>query len=166
MFGTEYGLVNFLLENLGLGQVAWFNSSTGVRVIIALMIAWRYLGYNAIIYLSGLQRIPKDLYEAANLDGATMFQSFTKITLPMLRSIILFTVMMSTIGGFQIFTEPQVLAGNQSPYPGSETIVLYMFREGFVYQNYGYAASVSWVLFVIIGFISVLNWKIFNKSDD
>ncbi|BBI32936.1 carbohydrate ABC transporter permease [Cohnella abietis] len=166
MFGNEYGLINFFLEKLGLDKIAWFNSSTGVRVVIALMIAWRYLGYNAIIYLSGLQRIPKDLYEAANLDGATMFQTFTKITLPMLRSIILFSVMMSTIGGFQIFTEPQVLAGNQSPYPGSETIVLYMFREGFVYQNYGYAAAVSWVLFVIIGLISVLNWKLFNKSDD
>ncbi|TFE30611.1 carbohydrate ABC transporter permease [Cohnella luojiensis] len=166
MFGNEYGLINFFLEKLGLDKVAWFNTSAGVRVVIAVMIAWRYLGYNAIIYLSGLQRIPKDLYEAADLDGATMFQTFTKITIPMLRPIILFTVMMSTIGGFQIFTEPQVLAGNQAPYPGSETIVLYMFREGFVYQNYGYAAAVSWVLFVIIGLISVLNWKVFNKSDD
>lgn len=166
MFGNEYGLINFFLETLGLDKVAWFNSSAGVRFVIAVMIGWRYLGYNAVIYLSGLQRIPKDLYEAAHLDGATMFQTFTKITLPMLRSIILFSVMMSTIGGFQIFTEPQVLAGNQAPYPGSETIVFYMFREGFVYQNYGYAASVSWVLFVIIGIISLLNWKIFNKSED
>lgn len=166
MFGNEYGLINYLLQKLGLDKIAWFNSSTGVRVVIAAMIAWRYLGYNAIIYLSGLQRIPKDLYEAAELDGATTFQTFRKITIPMLRPIILFSVMMSTIGGFQIFTEPQVLAGNKAPYPGSDTIVLYMFREGFVYQNYGYAAAVSWVLFVIIGLISLLNWKLFNRSDD
>lgn len=166
MFGNEYGLVNFVLESIGLDRIAWLNTSTGSRVVIAAMIAWRYLGYNAIIYLSGLQRIPKDLYEAAELDGATLAQTFAKITIPMLRPIILFTVMMSTIGGFQIFTEPQVLAGNKMPYPGTETIVLYMFREGFVYQNYGYAAAVSWVLFVIIGLISVLNWKVFNKSDD
>ncbi|MCM3749809.1 sugar ABC transporter permease [Paenibacillus pasadenensis] len=166
MFGNEYGLINYFLVQLGLDKVAWLNSSTGVRVVIAAMISWRYLGYNAIIFLSGLQRIPKDLYEAAELDGATTAQTFFKITLPMLRPIILFTVMMSTIGGFQIFTEPQVLAGNQSPYPGSETIVLYMFREGFVYQNYGYAAAVSWVLFFIIGLISILNWKVFNKSED
>ncbi|MFC5647880.1 carbohydrate ABC transporter permease [Paenibacillus solisilvae] len=166
MFGNEYGLINYFLEKLGLDKIAWFNSSAGVRVVIAAMIGWRYMGYNAVIFLSGLQRIPKDLYEAANLDGATTFQTFTKITIPMLRPIILFSVMMSTIGGFQIFTEPQVLAGNQSPYPGSDTIVLYMFREGFIYQNYGYAAAVSWVLFIIIGIISVLNWKLFNRSDD
>ncbi|WP_051235810.1 carbohydrate ABC transporter permease [Paenibacillus pinihumi] len=167
LFGNEYGLINFFLVKLGMEKIAWLNSSTGVRTAIASMITWRYLGYNAIIYLSGLQRIPKDLYEAAELDGATTFQTFTKITLPMLRSIILFTVMMSTIGGFQIFTEPQVLAGNsQMPYPGSDTVVLYMFREGFNYQHYGYAASVSWILFVIIGILSIVNWKFFNKSED
>lgn len=166
LFGNEYGLINFFLEKIGLNKIEWFNSSFGVRVVIAAMIGWRYMGYNAIIYLSGLQRIPKDLYEAADLDGATLFQTFTKITLPMLRPIILFSVMMSTIGGFQIFTEPQVLAGTQSPYPGSDTVVLYMFREGFNYQNYGYAASVSWVLFIIIGVLSLLNWKFFNRSDD
>jgi cellobiose transport system permease protein len=75
-------------------------------------------------------------------------------------------VMMSTIGGFQIFTEPQVLAGNRSPYPGSDTIVLYMFQEGFKYQQYGYAAAVSWVLFFIIGLLSIVNWKFFNRTDD
>ncbi len=166
LFGNEYGLINFLLVKLGLGKIAWFNSAAGVRVVIAVMIGWRYMGYNAIIFLSGLQRIPKDLYEAAELDGAKTHQVFTKITLPMLRPIILFAVMMSTIGGFQIFTEPQVLAGNHAPYPGSDTVVLYMFREGFTYQNYGYAAAVSWVLFFIIGVISILNWKFFNKSDD
>jgi cellobiose transport system permease protein len=166
LFGNEYGLINFFLEKLGLNKIAWFNSSFGVRTVIAAMIGWRYMGYNAVIYLSGLQRIPKDLYEAAELDGATLFQSFIKITLPMLRPIILFSVMMSTIGGFQIFTEPQVLAGTQSPYPGSDTVVLYMFREGFNYQHYGYAAAVSWILFVIIGLLSLMNWKFFNKSED
>ncbi|WP_261302783.1 carbohydrate ABC transporter permease [Paenibacillus andongensis] len=166
LFGNEYGLINYLMEKIGLHKIAWLNSEFGARVVIAAMISWRYMGYNAVIYLSGLQRIPKDLYEAAELDGATLFQTFTKITIPMLRPIILFSVMMSTIGGFQIFTEPQVLAGNQAPYPGTDTIVLYMFREGFNYQNYGYAAAVSWVLFIIIGLLSVLNWKFFNRSDD
>lgn len=166
LFGNEYGLINFFLVKLGLSKIAWFNTSFGVRTAIAAMIGWRYMGYNAVIYLSGLQRIPKDLYEAAELDGANLFQTFFKITLPMMRPIILFSIMMSTIGGFQIFTEPQVLSGTQSPYPGSDTVVLYMFREGFTYQHYGYAAAVSWVLFVIIGLLSLANWKFFNKSDD
>ncbi|MFF2090766.1 carbohydrate ABC transporter permease [Paenibacillus sp. NPDC058174] len=165
-FGNEFGLMNYLLTELGLNKVAWFNSELGVQTVIALMIGWRYMGYNAIIYLSGLQKIPKDYYEAAELDGATLFQQFTKITLPVLRPIILFTIMMSTIGGFQIFTEPQVLAGPQSPYPGSDTVVLYLFREGFKYQHFGYAASVSWILFIIIGLFSFINWKFFNKSED
>ncbi len=166
LFGSQYGLINFVLQNFGLEKVAWFNSGFGVKVVIASMIAWRYMGYNAIIYLAGLQNIPKDLYEAAQLDGATMVQTFTRITLPMLRPVILFTVMMSTIGGFQIFTEPQVLAGSAAPYPGSETIVLYMYREAFKFFHYGYAAAVSWVLFFIIGLLSVLNWKLFSRSGD
>ncbi|MBO7747210.1 sugar ABC transporter permease [Paenibacillus sp. MWE-103] len=166
LFGNQYGLINFLLEKIGLSRIEWFNTPFASRVVIAAMICWRYMGYNAIIYLSGLQRIPKDLYEAAELDGASTVQTFLRITLPMLKPIILFSVMMSTIGGFQIFTEPQVLAGTQSPYPGTDTVVLYMFREGFTFQNYGYAAAVSWVLFVIIGILSLINWKVFNKNDD
>ncbi|WP_274649585.1 carbohydrate ABC transporter permease [Paenibacillus humicola] len=166
LFGSEYGLINFLLQKIGLPRIDWFSSSFGSRTAIAAMIGWRYMGYNAIIYLAGLQRIPRDLYEAAVIDGATTAQTFFRISLPLLKPIILFTVMMSTIGGFQIFTEPQVLAGTQSPYPGTDTIVLYMFREGFNYQHYGYAAAVSWVLFVIIGLLSIINWKFFNRSDD
>ncbi|OBZ09492.1 MULTISPECIES: carbohydrate ABC transporter permease [Bacillales] len=165
-FGNHYGFANYLLQKIGLNEVAWLNHKISVQFIIATMIYWRFLGYNMIIYLAGLQKIPNDLYEAAKIDGATMYDTFSKITIPMLRPIILFTVMMSTIGGLQIFTEPQVLATLTSPYPGSETIVLYLFREAFKYNNYGYAAAVSWVMFAIIMVISFLNWKLFKPADD
>nr|WP_255570549.1 sugar ABC transporter permease [Cohnella sp. CFH 77786] len=165
-FGNHYGFANYILQKIGLHEVAWFNSALTVQMIIASMIFWRYLGYNMVIYLAGLQKIPSDLYEAANLDGATMWQTFTRITVPMLRPIILFTVMMSTIGGLQIFTEPQVLATLQTPYQGSITILLYMYREAFKFNNFGYAAAVSWVMFAIIMVVSFLNWRIFKPSDD
>jgi cellobiose transport system permease protein len=165
-FGNHFGFANYLLQKIGLHEVEWLNHDLSVQFIIASMIFWRYMGYNMIIYLSGLQKIPSDLYEAANLDGATMWQTFRNITIPMLRPIILFTVMMSTIGGLQIFTEPMVLATQAGPYQGSETIVLYMYREAFKYSNYGYAAAVSWVMFAIIMVISFLNWKVFKPGED
>jgi cellobiose transport system permease protein len=165
-FGNHYGFANYLLQKVGLDQIAWLNHKISVQFIIATMIFWRFLGYNMIMYLAGLQKIPNDLYEAAKIDGANMYVTFTKITIPLLRPIILFTVMMSTIGGLQIFTEPQVLSTLTSPYPGSETIVLYLFREAFKYNNYGYAAAVSWVMFAIIMVISFLNWKLFKPADD
>ncbi len=112
LFANKYGLLNFVLTSLGMKAVQWLNFPFGIQLAIASMVIWRWTGYNAIIYLAGLQSISGTLYEAARIDGASTLQSFFKITIPLLRPVILFTVITSTIGGMQLFTEPQVLVGN------------------------------------------------------
>uniref|UniRef100_UPI00068ABB59 carbohydrate ABC transporter permease n=1 Tax=Caldanaerobius polysaccharolyticus TaxID=44256 RepID=UPI00068ABB59 len=158
IFGN-YGIINFILTKLGLQPIQWRDVPHWVQVAISSMVFWRWVGYNAIIYLAGLQRIPTDLYEAATVDGATKIQIFFKIVIPLLNPIILFTVITSTIGGLQLFTEPQVFVGNSGgPNGGGMTIVLYLYNEAFVRNLYGYASAVAWALAIIIFAFSAVNW--------
>lgn len=158
LFGN-YGIINFVLTKLGLHPIEWRNVPAGIQVAISSMVFWRWVGYNAIIYLAGLQRIPTDLYEAAIVDGATRIQTFFKIVIPLLNPIILFTVITSTIGGLQLFTESQVFVGNGGgPDGGGMTIVLYLYNEAFVRNLYGYASAIAWALAVIIVVFSAINW--------
>ncbi|UUZ81407.1 sugar ABC transporter permease [Paenibacillus sp. P26] len=164
VFGNKYGLLNYILTSLGAEPVQWLNSAVGIKWAIASMVIWRWTGYNAIIYLAGLQSIPSVLYEAARIDGATTWQTFTKITVPLVRPIILFTVITSTIGGMQIFTESQVLTGNGGgPGGAGMTIVLYLYQLAFVKYLFGYASTVAWGLFVIIAAFSFLNYILVQK---
>jgi len=164
LFGNQYGLLNYILTSIGMDPIEWLNSAFWIKVVIASMVVWRWTGYNAIIYLAGLQSIPNDLYEAARIDGASLFQQFFHITIPLLRPIILFTVMMTTIGSMQLFTEPQVLLGNSGgPGGAGLTITLYMYKQGFIESQFGYASVVSWALFVIIAIFSLFNWLVVQK---
>lgn len=164
IFGNSYGLLNYLLTTIGMDSIEWLNSEFLVKIVIASMIVWRWTGYNAIIYLAGLQSIPNTLYEAAKIDGANLMQQFFYITIPLLRPIILFTIMMTTIGSMQLFTEPQVLLGDSGGVGGSGlTITLYMYKQAFIENQFGYASVVSWALFVIIGLFSLINYLIVQK---
>ncbi|MGM1049492.1 MAG: carbohydrate ABC transporter permease [Bacillota bacterium] len=160
LFSNNYGLLNYFLNLIGLESVEWLNKTWGIQLAISIMIIWRWVGYNAIIYLAGLQSIPTVLYEAAKIDGATGIQAFFRITIPNLRPIILFTVITSTIGGMQVFTEPQVLVGNDGGVSGGGlTIVLYLYREAFVNNYFGYGSAVGWGMFILIALFSIINWR-------
>ena len=166
LFGNNYGFLNFVLASIGLEPVEWLNSAFWIKIAIASMVVWRWTGYNAIIYLAGLQSIPSDLYEAARIDGASTAQTFFRITIPLLRPVILFTVLTSTIGGMQVFTEPQVLLGNGGgPGGAGMTIVLYLYQLAFVKYLFGYASTVAWGLFVVIAAFSYLNFKIVHRPE-
>jgi len=166
LFGNRYGFLNFLLTAFGLEPVEWLNSSFWLKIAIATIIIWRWTGYNAIIYLAGLQSIPNELYEAARIDGANLAQIFFKITIPLLRPVILFTVITSTIGGMQIFTEPQILVGNSGgPGGAGLTIVLYLYQQSFINHLFGYGSAIAWGMFVIILLFSILNWKIVQRNE-
>lgn len=161
LFANNYGFLNYLLQSVGLPVVEWLNAPWGIKVAISSMVVWRWTGYNAVIYLAGLQSIPQTLYEAAKIDGASAIQSFFRITIPMLRPVILFTVITSTIGGMQLFTEPQVLVGNDGGAGAAGmTIVLYLYRESFINNYFGYGAAVGWGMFLIIALFSIVNWKL------
>jgi cellobiose transport system permease protein len=159
IFSNQSGLINAVLELLGKEPIAFIDSPFWIRIIIALVGIWQYLGYNMIIYFSGLQKIPADYYEAAIIDGASNYQLFTKITVPLLKPIILFTVMMSTIGGLQVFAEAQVLVPtNATAEGGALTIVYYIYQTAFLQSRYGYGSTITWGLVVIILIISLINW--------
>lgn len=165
-FGSQFGLINGLLQAVGLPRIEWINDPFWVKVAISLMVIWRWSGYNAIIYLAGLQSIPHDLYEAATIDGASRTQQFISITLPLLRPIILFTVILSTIGGMQLFTEPLILVGNTGGATKEGlTLVLYLYNQAFGNQMFGYASAVAWMLFLIIGIFSFVNWKFVSRGE-
>ncbi|MET4783464.1 sugar ABC transporter permease [Glaciihabitans sp. UYNi722] len=161
VFSDSFGIINSALTSLGLDKVPWLTSEWGMKVTISLMIIWRFTGYNAIIFLAGLQSISPDLYDAAKMDGAGTWRIFGQITVPLLRPVILFSVITSTIGGLGLFTEPQVLLGdNGGPNEGGMTIVLYQYNQAFTQFDFGYGSAIGWALFIISALFAIINWRL------
>ena len=155
VFANTCGLANFALEALGLEAVSWMSSTFWIQFVIALVVTWRWTGYNAIIALAGLQKIPDSLYEAARIDGASTMQLFTKITLPLLNPTIVFIVITSVIGGWQVMEESYMLVGKAGGVgKAGMTVALCLYNKAFLESAFGYGSAVSWGLFVIIGLFS------------
>jgi cellobiose transport system permease protein len=173
VFSSQYGIVNATLHALHLPEVPWMSNPFAIKVVIAMLMMWQWTGYNAIIYLAGLQAIPTQLYEAARIDGAGPVQILFRITIPMLRPIILFTLIVSTVTGLQSFTEPQVLFGStasvnpNSGGPGQAglTMMLYFYHQAFDANDYGYAAAIVWALFLLILLFAVINWRLVVRGE-
>jgi cellobiose transport system permease protein len=170
VFSNNFGLLNAFLQWAGFEQIQWLSAPWGIKVAIASIIVWRWTGYNAIIFLAGLQAISSDIYEAAKMDGASPRQIFWRITVPLLRPVILFTAVTSTIGGLQIFTESQVLFGSSGAIggPGDSglTIVSYLYDSAFGQHQFGYGAAIGWALFILIVLFSIINWRLIGGNDD
>ncbi|WP_277678770.1 carbohydrate ABC transporter permease [Gracilibacillus dipsosauri] len=163
MFNSqEFGLMNVILSWFGQDPVSWSTSWWGVKIAISSMVFWRWVGYNTIIYLAGLQAIPHELYEAAQIDGATVRQKIQYITIPMLRPIIILTVFTSTIGALQLFTEPLIFLGRTYREEGI-SVVLYLYREAFANLSFGPASAAAIILFIIIILLSSVNVWIANR---
>jgi cellobiose transport system permease protein len=152
LYGRDAGLVNGALGLVGVGPIDWQASRGGSWVAIATMVDWRWTGYNALIYLAAMQSIPRDLYEAAQIDGAGPVRQFRSITVPLIRPALVFTIVMSTIGGIQLFTEP-LLFGQGDVSGGSlrqfQTVAMYMFEQSFTKFDYGYGSAVAWAIFLL-----------------
>ncbi|MFI9833427.1 carbohydrate ABC transporter permease [Streptomyces sp. NPDC051913] len=174
IFSTNAGMVNAVLHAVGIDQVAWLNTPWGIKVTIAALMTWQWTGYNAIIFLAGLQTIPSDLYEAARMDGAGPIQTFFRITLPLLRPTLLFVLVVSTVTGLQSFSEPQVLlqtSSNDSTFAGGpghsgQTMVLYFFQQTFDNNDFGYGAAVAWGIFLVVVLFSIINWRLVQRRGD
>jgi cellobiose transport system permease protein len=162
IFGRDAGLVNGLLGAVGIDPVDWRNGDWTAQIAISVIVVWRWTGYNALIYLAGMQSISSDLYEAAALDGANRWQQFLHVTLPGLRPTILFTVVVSTIGASQLFGEPLLFGGGQAnggPANQYQTLGLFMYQQGWQFGQLGRAATVAWVMFVlIVGLVALNAW--------
>nr|WP_245533469.1 sugar ABC transporter permease [Actinoalloteichus spitiensis] len=168
LFGHNYGLINNVLEFFGFERINWHSDRFASHVAIATMVNWRWTGYNALIVLAAMQAIPRDLYEAAVVDGAGPFRRFFSVTMPLLRPTLIFVVITSTIGGLQIFTEPKLF----SDIPGSnnggsdnqfQTITLFMYQVGFERFDLGYASAIAWTLFLLIVVFALINFLITRR---
>ncbi|CAM5232067.1 carbohydrate ABC transporter permease [Streptomyces griseomycini] len=159
LFGHDFGLVNYVLGLVGIGPVDWQTGTVASQVAVSTIVIWRWTGYNALIYLAGMQSIPSELYEAAEVDGASRWRQFFHVTLPGLRPTIVFTVVVSTIGATQLFGEPLLFEGSISGGISHQyqTLGLYMYEQGWGFFHLGRAAAVAWVMFLLIVVLVGLN---------
>ena len=170
LYGVRFGLINWLLTGIGVQPIDWWGGTGAwIKPAIIIVFIWRWLGWNMVIYLAGLQGIPNDLYEAAAIDGASLPQVFWHITLPLLRPVILFTLVLSTVGAMTIFDEVfLLLPGGMALTGGTSnaglTIALYLYNHGFNLAHFGYASAMAYVVSAIIVVISVLNIRFFGRE--
>ena len=157
MFNLNFGIINKLLNSVGLPSIDWFSNVTPAMALIMIAVTWRWAGYNAIILLAGMQSIPEDVYEAATLDRVSKLRQFFYITLPLLRPVIVFCVVLSVIGTMQLFTEPFLITNRGGPGQGTETLGLFLYRQGFTSLNFGYASAVAYSMAALAIVISLFN---------
>jgi multiple sugar transport system permease protein len=166
LFSTDYGLVNAALQSLfGMDNIDWLGRPETLKPAIAFIVFWRYVGFNVVLYLAALQTIPKDLYEAATMDGAGRFQQFFFITLPNLKPMIYFGVTLSVIGSLQLFEEPFILTnGRGGADLSGMTSAVYLYRMAFDFNDFGGASAMSWLLFVFVVSITWLTNRAFKPQ--
>lgn len=163
LFNTDYGMVNRALHGVGLPTVDWLNQGGPAMSVLILAMTWRWTGYNAIILLAGLQGIPEDVYEAASLDGASPWQQFWRITLPLLRPSLLFCLVLSVIGTLQLFTEPALIT-NSGPGNATMTLGTYLYQQGFRSFNFGYASAIAYTVAALAAIFSALQLRLFGRD--
>ena len=166
LFSTDFGLINAGLRafaqvpvlgwGVPAGAIDWLGDPDHIKPAIAMIVFWRYVGFNVVLYLAALQTIPKDIYEAATMDGAGRIQQFFFITLPSIKPMIFFGVTLSVIGGLQLFEEPFVLTGGRGGSDQSGmTTAIYLYRMAFDFNDFGAASAMSWLLFILV---ALLTW--------
>lgn len=163
MFSAE-GVVNATLVGLGLDPVPWLTDPFWAKVLIIMAITWRWTGYNMIFYLAALQNVDRSIYEAARIDGVPPWARFLYITLPMLKPVILFTTVISTIGTLQLFDEPYNITQG-GPSQATLTLSYYIYDLTFRFMpSFGYSATVSWVIVVLVGIFTFVQFLVAREG--
>jgi cellobiose transport system permease protein len=164
LFGRDYGIINSLIGLIpGAEHIDFIEGVIPSHVQIAAMITWRWVGYNTLIFLASMLAIPDELYESASCDGATKWQQFRYVTLPSLRNTITFVLIVGTIGGLQVFAEPQQLGADGGSSKQFLTLTLFLYNQAFLNNKYGYAAAIGIAITVIVLIISTINFFITRK---
>jgi len=163
LYATETGLINLLLQRFGLPGIGWLTDRRYAMPAIAIMATWKNVGLYVVLFLVGLQAIPAELYEAAELDGASAWQKFRLITVPMINPTIMLVLVLSTIGGFSLFIEPYVMTGGG---PANSTLsgILYLYKQAFFFSKMGYATTIGFFWAMII-FMVVLVQRRFVETE-
>ena len=175
VFDRDTGIANYALSLFGVDSIQgdpvgidWRAHSWSSWIALATMVNWKWTGYNALIYLAAMQSVPREIYEASAIDGAGPWRQLWRITVPMIRPVVIFTVVLSTIGGLQLFTEPMLFDTNpSSAYGGGshqwQTVAQLIYKTGWRDNDLGYAATMSWALFLLIVVVGGINALIVNR---
>ena len=174
LFSTDYGLINGVINALRdlpligwlmpAAAIDWLNNPDALKPAIAMIVFWRYVGFNVVLYLAALQTIPVDIMEASRMDGASRLQQFWHITLPSLKPMIFFGVTLSVIGGLQLFEEPFILTnGRGGTDQAGMTTAIYLYRMAFDFNDFGAASAMSWLLFLLVGLLTWLTNRAFRQ---
>jgi sn-glycerol 3-phosphate transport system permease protein len=163
IFDPRYGLMRQVLDPFGIPSPAWLRDTTWAMVAVIIVYIWKNVGFAAVIFLAGLQTIPKDLYEAAKVDGAGTFNRFRNVTLPMLSPISFFLLVTSILNTFQAFDIIQVMTAG-GPVDATNTLIYYTYEQGFVAFNAGRAAAASLILFVIMLTVTLVQLRFAERK--
>jgi multiple sugar transport system permease protein len=179
IFGTQFGILNQALGYLAtapwsawlfggmadLLPINWLGRSIYIKPAISILVVWQFFGFNVVLYTAGLSTIPRDYYDAAEIDGANLFQRFRYISVPLLRPMIFFAVTLTIIGNLQLFDQPFILTGGTGGTgQAGMTVAMYLYRTGFEWLEMGTAAAISWLLFLVIGLLTVIHFYFFGRS--
>ncbi|HEY7943500.1 MAG: carbohydrate ABC transporter permease [Burkholderiales bacterium] len=158
LFNTRYGLLNYALGGIGIDPIDWLGDPHWAMPAIILFAVWKNFGYNMIIFLAGLQAVPEELYEAARIDGASVWRQFRSVTLPMLSPVLLLVSILTIAGYFQLFAEPYVMTQG-GPLQSTVSVLYFMYEQGFKWWNLGAASAVAFVLFLLIFAVTALQLR-------
>jgi multiple sugar transport system permease protein len=164
LYDPRNGFINRLLGIFGIENQQFLGSTSQAMISIIVVILWINIGYNMMIFLASIKEIPKDYYEAAEIDGATGFKAFRFITFPLLKETSIFILVVTTIGSFQVFDQIMVMTKG-GPANSTEVSVLYIYKQAFEFLNMGYASALAVVLFLIIFIVSLTQLKMYSKKD-
>ncbi|MFF3290366.1 carbohydrate ABC transporter permease [Streptomyces sp. NPDC003023] len=161
LFERDFGMINWMLGLFGFDNVDFENNKWAAQIAISTIVIWRWTGYNALLYLAAMQAIPRDRYEAAAIDGASRWQQFLTVTVPGIRSTIVFTIVLSTIGATQLFGEPLIFGQGPNGITGGadnqyQTLGLLLYEEGWKNYQMGRAATVAWMMFLLLVLVFVV----------
>ena len=165
LFGFDTGILNRILVSVGLGKVGWLVDPNMAMISIAIMATWKNVGLYVILFLVGLQTVPPQYYEAADLEGASHWQKFWHITLPMINPTIFMVVILSTIGGFSLFIEPYIMTAG-GPLNSTMSAVLYIYKQAFTNYHMGYSATLGFMFAILILAVVVIQKKFIEKGEN
>lgn len=165
LYNPTIGLLNHLLSYLNIGPVMWLTDPSTSKISLIIIAVWKAIGLNMLIFLAAIQGIPKEYYEAAEIDGANKWQQIIKITIPLLKFSIFFVTVTTLIGWFQFFDEPFVMTKG-GPLDSTLSVALFIYQSGFQYNKFGYAAAGSVILFIAIIIVTSIQMKIQTKQKE
>jgi multiple sugar transport system permease protein len=159
LYEPDFGVINYALSWFGVSPIGWLTTTEWAMPAVILMSIWKGIGYNMVIFLAGLQGIPRHLYEAAAVDGATAWQRFWHITVPLLSPTTFFVTVIAVIGSFQVFSQVYIMTSG-GPAESTSTIVYYIYQKGFQEFDMGYASALAWLLFAVIFVFTLVQFRL------